>query len=373
MRGVIMVLMAIDHVRVYAGVPAGGPTPGVFFTRWVTHFVAPGFAFLAGTAAYFHGRKLGNRGALARYLMTRGAILVFLEITVIRVAWTFNLDFAHYNLAGVIWMLGWCMILMAALIYLPVATIGVIGLVLIFVQTLIGAIAGALPKSLAWLGQLLYFGGDFQIGRDGPPLVVLYVIVPWIGVMAAGYAFGAIMAREPAERRRLCYVIGCSAIALFLMLRGLDIGDPNRWRGGDAGSAPVLLRFLNTSKYPASPDFLLMTLGPLIALLPFAERARGRIGEWLATFGRVPMFYYLLHIPAIHIAAVVVSLIREGRVNPWLFGNHPMWPPELPDGYRWSLPLLYLVFALVVALLYLPCRWYAREKARRPLSWLRYI
>ena len=368
-----MVLMAIDHVRVYSGVPAGGPTLGVFLTRWITHFVAPGFAFLAGTAAFFHGRKLGNTRALSRYLLTRGAILVLLELTIIRVFWTFNLDFAHYNLAGVIWMLGWCMIIMAALVHLPVRAIAFIGLLLVFGQMLVGAVAEQLPSSLGWLAKILYFVDVIQFGEDGPPLAILYVLVPWIGVMAAGYAFGAVLLRPEPERRRLCFRIGGAAIALFFIMRGLDIGDQNHWRSGENLSAPGFIRFLNTSKYPASPDFLLMTLGPIIALLPFAERARGKIGEVLATFGRVPMFYYLLHIPAIHTAAIVVSLVREGGVNPWLFANHPMWPPPIPEGYRWSLGLLYLVFVIVVALLYPACRWYARVKQNRPRSLLRFI
>ena len=130
-RGIAMVLMAIDHVRVYAGVPAGGPTFGVFFTRWVTHFVAPAFVFLAGTAAYLHGRKLGDRAALSRFLATRGLFLVLLELTVIRVLWTFNLDFAHYMLAGVIWVIGWCMVLMAAAVWLPTAAVGAIGVAIV--------------------------------------------------------------------------------------------------------------------------------------------------------------------------------------------------------------------------------------------------
>ena len=136
---------------------------------------------------------------------------------------------------------------------------------------------------------------------------------------------------------------------------------------------PAAFRFINTNKYPASLQFLLMTLGPTILLLPLADRARRKVGEFIATFGRVPMFYYLIHIPAIHFAAVIVSLVREGRVNPWLFGNHPMAPPELPAGYMWSLPLLYLVFAICILALYFPCRWYARLRATRKYPWLSYI
>jgi uncharacterized membrane protein len=268
-------------------------------------------------------------------------------------------------------MLGVCMVLLAALIWLPTSAIAVVGLIVIFGQGLFGPVAAGLPRLM---GAVLYFGGEVQLGSTGPTLAVLYSIVPWIGVMAAGYAFGAIVTREPAERRRICLTIGGCAIALFLILRGLDgYGDPRHWKNAAASAAPNLLRFLNTSKYPASPLFLLMTLGPLIALLPLAERARGSAAEVLAVFGRVPLFYYLLHIPVIHVAAIVVSLIREGRIDPWLFANHPMMAPPPPEGYQWPLSLLYLVFAGVIVVLYFPCRWYAEVKAHRRRSWMRYL
>jgi len=377
-RGAVMVLMAIDHVRVYSGLPAGGPTAGIFFTRWITHFCAPAFVFLAGTAAFLHGRRLDDAGRLARYLVTRGAVLVLLELTVIRVAWTFNVDFAHYILAGVIWMLGWCMILLAALVWFPAAAVGIAGVIVIAAHNVVDLAPPARLQTLhpSWIWQLLYFGGVFQVGGgdDAPAVAVLYSIVPWIGVMAAGYGFGTILTREPAKRRRLCLMIGLSAIALFLVFRGLDLyGDPRHWSTAPASVPPALFRFLNTTKYPASLLFLLMTLGPVIALLPLAERARGAAGGVLATFGRVPMFYYLLHIPVIHAAALVVSYAREGRVNAWLFANHPMMNPPPPPGYTWSLPLLYVVFVVVIALLYFPCRWFARVKSRRRDGWLAYI
>ena len=378
-RGVAMVLMAIDHVRVYAGVPPGGPQPAVFFTRWITNYVAPAFAFLSGTSAYLLGQRLGDRKALSRYLATRGLILVLLELTVIRVAWTFNLDFGHYLLAGVIWMLGWCMVLLAALIWLPIPAIGAFGVGVIALHNLMDFMSEptrtALEQSsLAWLWQIFYFGGPVQLGQNGPTLMVLYSIVPWIGVMAAGYAFGAVMTLEPRRRDRICIALGASAIVLFLLLRTLDIyGDPRHWHVTEPTQAPTLFRFINTTKYPASLQFLLMTLGPTILVLPLAERARDKIGEIFATFGRVPMFYYLIHIPAIHLAAVIVSLVREGRAQPWLFANHPMMNPPPPDGYMWRLSLLYAVFIVVVAVLYFPCRWYARRKATAPAPWMRYI
>src|SRR5215468_10079346 len=164
-RGAVMILMAIDHVRVYSGLPAGGPTPGIFFTRWVTHFCAPAFVFLAGTGAYLLGRTRTPR-ELSRYLVARGAWLILLELTVIRVAWTFNLDFAHYILAGVIWMLGWCMILLAALVWLPATTIGVLGAILIATHNLTDLVPQEQLRALhpSWFWQLLYFGGVFNLG-----------------------------------------------------------------------------------------------------------------------------------------------------------------------------------------------------------------
>ena len=373
-----MILMAIDHVRVYAGVPAGGPNPGVFFTRWITNFVAPAFAFLSGTSAYLLGRKLGSTRALSRYLLTRGLILVLLELTVIRVSWTFNFRFGEYLLAGVIWMLGWCMVLMAALVWLPVAVIGAFGVAVIFLHNIMDFAAPPTDSlgqgALDWLWQILYYGGPIQLGANGPTLAVLYSIVPWIGVMAAGYAFGAVLTMERERRDRLCVLIGLVAVVLFFVLRTIDVyGDPRHWHVTNPTPVPTFFRYINTSKYPASLQFLLMTLGPMFLLLPLFDRARGKLGDVVATFGRVPMFYYLLHIPTIHLAAVIISLIREGGVNSWLFENHPMMSPPPPQEYVWGLGLLYLVWLIVVVALYFPSRWYWSRKSTRPARWMRYI
>ena len=197
--------------------------------------------------------------------------------------------------------------------------------------------------------------------------MVLYSLVPWIGVMAAGYGFGPILIREPSRRDRACLAIGLSATALFLVLRGFNLyGDPNPW-------ARTLFSFLGTTKYPASLDFLLMTLGPTIALIPILERARGPLARALTVFGRVPFFYYALHIPLIHLLALVVSKARLGYVSPWLFENHPMGNSPPPEGYTWSLGLLYLVWAVAIAILYVACRWFASVKARRRDWWLGYV
>lgn len=373
LRGLACVLMAIDHVRVYSGLPAGGPTAGIFFTRWVTHFVAPAFCFLAGTGAFFHARKLGDTKALARYLITRGAVLVLLELTFVRVAWTFNFAFDEYLLAGVLWMLGVCMILLAFLVRFSTRTIAIFGIVVIFAQQLIGLVSTIVPAPVQphvkWIFQFLWMGGRITFGEGGPTLAILYSIVPWIGVMAAGYAFGSILTRDVAERHRWCHRVGLSATATFLVIAVLSVA----LRPASPDDAPAMFRVLNQQKYPASQLFLLMTLGPLIALIPLAERAHGWLSDVFTTFGRVPMFFYLLHIPSIHAAAMLVSLAREGKVDAWLFGNHPMMPPEQPHGYTWSLGLLYLVWALVMPLLYVACRWYVRVKSDHPGSLLRFI
>lgn len=383
-RGAVMLLMAIDHVRVYSGLPAGGPTPGIFFTRWVTHFCAPAFLFLAGTSAFFYGRK---HPGLSRFLLTRGAWLVLLELTVLRVAWTFNFDFAHYEMAGVIWVIGWCMIILAGLVRLPLRWVAGVGIVLITAHnlldsyvypTLIPALGNDVVSGLWKILYVGFYGGPIAFGANGPNLIVLYSIVPWIGVMAAGYAFGKVLTLEPERRTGWCLGLGLGAVALFLVLRGFNLyGDPRPWstvpRPNGPPPLPALLAFLNTNKYPASLLFLLMTLGPTIAIMPVLERARGAVARFITVFGRVPFFYYVLHIPLIHALALVVSLIREGAVNAWLFTNHPMGNPPPPDGYTWSLPLLYLVWAATIAVLYPVCRWFAERKAKGTEWWLRYL
>jgi uncharacterized membrane protein len=399
-RGVVMVLMAIDHVRVYSGVPAGGPTAGVFFTRWVTHFCAPAFVFLAGTGAYLHGLNLRGvaqafspagradqppprlrrsakalpakaeglryKSALSRYLVTRGLMLVVLELTVIRFSWTFNFHYSEFVLAGVIWMLGWCMVLMAGLVWLSTRTIGIFGLLVMFGQQIFGLLPRSLPPA-ARDAIAPFWNFFYPSGSDGwSGVTILYTLVPWIGVMAAGYAFGAIVTREPAARRRLCLRIGLSATALFVVFVGVFIAFVP---GGD-GDGPALFRALNPPKYPASQPFLLMTLGPMIALLPFAERAKGRIADLFETFGRVPMFYYLLHIPLIHVTSLAAWYLRDGSVHTGRFTTAPF--VEVPPEQQWGLGLLYLVFAIDVAILYVACRWFAAVKARHD-AWLRYI
>jgi uncharacterized membrane protein len=380
-RGAVMIIMAIDHVRVYSGLPAGGPTPGIFFTRWITHFCAPAFIFLAGSSIFFYARK---HNQVSRFLVIRGLWLIFLELTVLRLAWTFNFDFAHYEMAGVLWVIGWCMIAMAVFVKLPLPVAAIFGVVVIAAHNLMDSHIGNILPTLnsdrfSGLWKILYFGffaGPVQFGADGPNLTVLYSIIPWIGVMAAGYAFGKILTFDPPRRNRLCLMIGLGAIALFLVLRGFNLyGDPRPWHAPKPESfqPPAALSFLNCSKYPASLSFLLMTLGPIIALIPVLQNTRGALARIITIFGRVPFFYYVLHVFLIHLLALLVSKIRLGFVSPWLFTNHPMGNPEAPDGYTWTLPLLYLVWAIAIVILYPACRRFSDFKARSNAAWLKYI
>jgi len=369
-----MVLMAIDHVRVYSGMPAGGPEPGIFFTRWVTHFCAPAFVFLTGTGAFFYARKAGAASAkdgaraLARFLVTRGLLLVLLELTLIRYCWTFNLDYAKFTLAGVIWMLGWCMILLAAFVRLRPLTIGITGLVIIAAQQVFGWLPRVLPAgSRATFGRVWEF--FYPSGLKGPAgIEILYVLIPWIGVMMAGYGFGLILTTDPARRRKLCLRIGLSAIGLVVVDGILMIVVGPAYEG----KLPFVFRLLNQQKYPPSQLYVLMTLGPLVALVPFAERARGWLARVLILFGRVPLFYYLLHIPLIHLVALGVNFWREGSFHQEWYDTAPFtW---IEEQHRWGLPLLYGVFIIVEVILYFACRWYAGYKAGHPdKKWLRYI
>jgi uncharacterized membrane protein len=373
-RGAVMILMALDHVRVFAAVPPGGPTPGVFFTRWITNFCAPAFVFLAGTGAFLHAIKVGDKRAMSKYLLVRGALLVLFEMTISRLGWTFNFDFYNYTEANVIWAIGWSMIGLAALIHLPLKAIAASGLFVIFAHNLLDGLPEESYKAMmaspfSGLYQVLYFAGEFRFFGNGPMLVVLYTIIPWIGVLAAGYAFGAVMQFDDARRHRWCYAIGVGAIVLFVLLRVTNAyGNPWPFSADDDGIP--LLNFLSTAKYPASLQFLLMTLGPTIAVIPLLERMRGRVRDFVTTFGRVPLFFYLLHIPFIHAVAVLISLVRTPDATWWLFLNHPLRIPPAPEGYMYSLPMLYAVTVLVVIALYFPCRWYAERKVRQPRTWV---
>ena len=368
LRGFVMLLMAVDHLRVYSGIPARSEEWGAFFTRWVTHFCAPAFCFLAGVSIYLMQQRTPDRKTLAKRLLVRGFLLVLLELTVVRFSWTFNFDYHEFVTAGVIWMLGWCMVLMALVIRLKPGWAALLGLAIIVAQPLFAYVPGLLPASIE-NGFGLFWEFIYPSGYELPyEVVVLYVVVPWIGVMMLGYDFGRLVLATEEVRRRWCLLLGSVAIILFIGIALIVVAQADF----DPGDQPILQHLLNQQKYPPSVLFLLMTLGPLLLAFPFVNVAKNQLMKAVATIGRVPLFYYLVHIFVLHLTALLVNFIMFGDM-------HQDWYPyapfaQVPPESRWSLALLYSIYLIDIALLYLLCRWYAAYKIRHPEKrWLRYL
>jgi uncharacterized membrane protein len=382
LRGLVMVVMALDHARFFLhrditlGVDPldlSQTTPALFFTRWVTHFCAPVFVFLAGAGAFLYGRRAHTKNELARFLLTRGLWLILLEFTVVRFGWTFNLD-PRLSFAVVLWALGWAMILLAGLVYLPLRVVAAVGVLMVAGHNLLDAVHPESFGALGWLWKVLHVPGLIQLST-GHGLVVTYPLVPWVGVMACGYAFGALLVRPREERRSLLLKLGAALTLAFVLIRAANVyGDPQPWAAQE-GWLYTVFSFLNTEKYPPSLLFLLMTLGPSIILLALTERGLGAWAKFFLVFGRVPLFYYLLHFFVIHLFALVLSYARYGEA-PWLFTGPP-WGPGLmaafPKGYGYDLWVVYLVWVATVALLYPACLWFARVKRRERGGWLSYL
>ena len=273
------------------------------------------------------------------------------------------------------------MVLLAAVSRLPLGVIATLGLVMIAGHDMIPGLLGEQRAALlarAWgpLLRVLYFGGGISFrGGQEPSFFVLYSLVPWWGVMCVGFAFGKLMTGDAAARRNWCVRIGVLATALFMALRATQLYGDRPWvpAPGESPWAPGWIMFLSTTKYPASLQFLLMTLGPTLVAIGVLEGVTTRFTRWLSVFGRVPMFYYLLHIPLIHVLALVLAAIRTPQALGWLFGNHPLLPPSVPDGYMWPLPLLYAATIGAVQMLHPLCRGYDKAKAERRWRWTAYI
>ncbi|MBZ5687950.1 MAG: heparan-alpha-glucosaminide N-acetyltransferase domain-containing protein [Acidobacteriia bacterium] len=384
LRGVVMVIMALDHTRDFLTSVRTAPedlahTSGaLFFTRFITHFCAPVFAFLAGTGAFLATRRGKSIPQVSRFFLTRGLWLVLLEFTIVDFAWGF-VPWAH---GGVIWILGWSMVAMALIVRVPVRWIAVLGLGMIATHNLLDGINPALFGRLYWSWMLLHSPGRIPITANFS-FSVRYVLIPWVGVMAAGFAFGSLLHRP--DRRRWILRIGISATLLFFVLRainlygngiaGLPFGYPRS--AGPWSVQPTLsltvVSFFNTLKYPPSLDYLLMTLGPSLILLGLLDGAKAKRGlsRILMVFGRVPLFYYVLHIYLIHLIAIVVALLF----------HQPVWHgtviadfAQRPSGYGHDLPLIYAMWIIAVAILYVPCRWFMEFRSRhRDWAWLSYL
>ncbi len=383
LRGAIMMLMAIDHIRDFVAQSAmqfsptdlSRTTAAIFFTRWITHFCAPVFFLTAGISAFLWRERGGHsKPELSRFLITRGLWLIFLEITVLRVVMFSQLEYrGSIVILLILWAIGASMIALAGLIYLPVQVLAVLSVAIIALHNLLDGISAEQFGKVAWVWTILHQPGFLPVG--GINFRTAYVVLPWIGVMAAGYCLGTVFTWDAARRQRFLLRMGMAITAAFVVLRAINVyGDPNPWHH-QPSALFTLLSFLRTTKYPPSLIFLLMTLGPAIIALALLERTRFSPNNPLIVFGRVPFFYYVLHLALAHLIAIGMNFVRYGR-TPFLLMAPPSMggdPKLFPPNYGYPLWAVYVVWIVVLLLLYPLCRWFARLKQRRHDWWLSYL
>ena len=377
LRGLIMILMALDHTRDLfsnATVDATNPLqswPALYFTRWITHLCAPGFVALAGTSIYLQRQRGRSKTFMAKRLVTRGLWLIFVEIAVV----SFGIFFTYnFHFLQVIYTIGASMILLAALQFLPTWGVATYGFAVVFLHNLLDPIELSQLGHFGWLWKLLVVPGPFI--RDGHLWAMdVYPVIPWSGAMALGYAFGVIVLMPAPKRRRASLQLGAISLALFAVLRGTNAyGDfvPFKHLGSFTRTT---MSFFQVSKYPPSLQYFLVTLGILLVLFAIADYALER--HWIPralgvieVYGRVPFFYYVPHFYIIHLAALFTLMIAMHTIH-----VHPAIPifNPVPPQAAFSLPIIYLIWIAVVAVLYLPCRWFAGVKARRRDWWLSYL
>jgi uncharacterized membrane protein len=365
LRGLVMILMVLDHTCDFIGMSAMNPRdvhePVLFLARWITHFCAPVFIFLAGASAFLYGTRGRTTRELSLYLFTRGLFLVALEMTLVRVGWTFNLRY-DFILLQVIWAIGASMVVLSALVHLPRRAIAGIGLALVLGHNLLDPIKA---EQVGWLWHFLH-QPEMLRPTDGVIVFALYPLIPWAGVMALGPVF----AMAPERRRRWLVRAGMATIVGFVALRLTNgYGDPAPWAPA-GGALATVLSFINCEKYPPSLLYLAMTLGPAMVLLAYAERARGAAARVIVTFGRVPMIFYIAHIFLLHTIAVFAAGAWFGDAR-WLFQGLPII--SKPETYGFTLTAVYAVWIAAVAALYPLCRWFAELKQRRSDGWLTYF
>jgi uncharacterized membrane protein len=384
LRGLAMIIMALDHVRdfFHHGAMSGSPTnltattPLLFFTRWITHICAPVFMFTAGLGAYFYWVNGGRtRAQLSWFLVTRGAWLIVLELTVMQLAYNFDVSSTYPVLLLVLWVLGACMIILAALVWLPMLLLTGISIATIVLHHVVD---GVTARSLGAYGpfwNLLHQIGAFPFA--GRTVIAAYSLVPWFAVMSLGFCCGPLFAQPASTRRRVLLGAGLAATIAFVIVRGLNVyGDPAPW---SSQATPVFtaLSFLNTTKYPPSLSFLLMTLGPALIVLAIFDRLSFSRTNPLIVFGRVPLFYFVLHFYLAHVLAVVAAVLDYGAAA-WSFMFQPVpsmgdAAQSFPAGFGYPLWVTYVIWGVVVAALYPLCRWYADVKAARRSPWLSYL
>jgi uncharacterized membrane protein len=379
LRGIVMIIMALDHVRdyfhseafLYNPLDLSQTSASIFFTRWITHFCAPVFVFLAGTSAYLVGQRKGKK-ELSAFLLKRGIWLLVLEFTIINFSWFFNIQFSLLALT-VIWALGIGMIILSAVIHLPFKAIIALGIVIVAGHNLLDSIHvdGKGPDWMLW--SVFHENAAFPLGHF--LIFVGYPILPWTGIMILGYTFGRLYQSDygQAERERILFRMGVALIFVFIALRFLNIyGDPNGWTEQKNGLF-TLLSFINVTKYPPSLLYVLITLGPALLLLSVAERFSNRTTGYLTALGRVPMFYYIVHLYAIHILGTIAALATGFELSDMVFNT---WVTDSPNlkGYGFSLGIVYIVWAFVVLSLFPLCLLYDRYKTfHREKWWLSYL
>jgi uncharacterized membrane protein len=371
LRGLVMVLMALDHTRDFFGPVGMNPRdlgdPALFLTRWVTHFCAPVFIFLAGVSAYLYGSRGRSRGEVRRFLLTRGLWLILIEFTLVRLGWSFSLDLGFFA-AQVIWVIGASMVVLAGLVHLPRAAIAALALLMIAGHNLLDGIRAEHVGDAGWVWKLLHQPGLLQLG-DQTKLYVLYPLIPWAGVMAAGYALGPVYKLEAAFRRRLLIWTGIAVTAAFIVLRATNLyGDPTPW-SSQSGWLGTVLSFINCEKYPPSLLYLMMTLGPALILLALSEHAHGALTNFIVTFGRVPFLFYVAHIFLIHALAIALAFVMLGNAG----GMLGAFPPQKPASYGVGLLAVYAIWIYALAMLYPLCRWFAALKQQRREWWWSYL
>jgi uncharacterized membrane protein len=391
LRGLVMVVMVLDHVRDYVHGAAFRFDPTdltqttvvLFFTRWITHYCAPVFVFLAGVGAGLQTLRGKSHSELAKFLLTRGVWLIVLEMTVLRICMWFNVDYRFLSQLQVIWAIGVSMIVLAALVRVPATALAAFGLVMIGGHNLLDGIrvtgwAGPgtpAPGLMAQMWMLLHQPGQlFPLFGSGPLVFVIYPLVPWIGVMAVGYAFARVYAWEPAARRRLLIQLGCGLTAAFIILRAINVyGDPAPWQT-QRSVVFTILSFINTTKYPPSLLYLLMTLGPALVVLGLLEgrSQRASITGPFVMLGRVPLFFYLLQWPIAHSIAVALN-VAAGKEVGYLFHSVPEFYTLAPRDAGFDLWVAYVCWVIAVAILFVLCRWFAGVKRRRRDWWLAYL
>jgi uncharacterized membrane protein len=361
LRGLVMVIMALDHTRDFFTNTGFNPRdvtdPLLFLTRWITHFCAPTFILLAGLSAYLHGRRK-TVGELSRFLLVRGLWLITLDLTLIKFGWRFEVDLYRLG-AGVIFVIGASMLILAALAWLPRWAIASLFLMMIAGHNLLDSVRAEDLSDASWLWHLLHEPGLVPLG-DNVTLYILYPLIPWVGVMAGGYLLGPVMQLDERTRQRILFKLGAAVTVGFIVLRAISLyGDPAPWTAQETWLSTTL-SFLDCEKYPPSLLYLMMTLGPALMLLAWFDEARGPLASLFATFGRVPFFYYVIHIYLIHALAVATAFAMTGVVTT---------TPEI----NFSLGSLYLIWLIVLMLLYPICRWFAEVKENRSGWWWAYL